>query len=138
MKKANGSRFNYYYLRDSAGHPRITVCLAERPSEIGEPERARGMAICSSVKNRMPDGKMRVDVVNKEEGRMRARKRAVAALNSKMTKDPIDPLYLAWETIEMIEGWRGLDAIGFFNNKTVYNPLLTEHELRITNPKRPL
>lgn len=65
----------YYYLRDTNGHPLVTICLL---SNIAKGRFARGVAICSPSEN-----------VRKPRGKGKALKRALDAAQKLMTSGPI-------------------------------------------------
>jgi len=100
----------YYYRRDRlANAPVITICLVEENGIV-----ARGIAICSMV-----------ETPCKSEGREMAKKRALAAFDSKNTSMPI----VRWEAEYVLYDFD--DASPAPNYKSEYRPLLTEFEQKI-------
>ena len=73
-------REKFYYLRDSHGHPRTTVCLLVSPDGVI----SRGISLCSYF-----------DPVRKAEGRNKARGRAVQALSRNENTKPVNKSIIA-------------------------------------------
>ena len=96
----------YYYHRDEANVPLITVCLLKDSDVV-----AKGTSICSPL-----------DSPCKKEGRRIARNKALKALGTKKNGD---------ETIRG-RAFDVMDDVGIFiPYKSVYRPRLSEFEERL-------
>lgn len=111
----------YYYLRNSKNVPLVSVCIIKRGDEFG-----KGILLCSEQ-----------DTVNKKVGRMKAKGRALQALGTQATSDPI-VRKKAGMVLGSVADWYLEEFLCITENpnKSQYNPELTEFELKLFNKGR--
>ena len=112
----------FYYLKDSRGYPRTTVCLLVSPDGII----SRGVSLCSYG-----------DSVRKKEGRNKARGRAVQALTRNESTKPIVDSVDAMEILSDVAASSGVpDLHDCFHYLSEVTPNLLDLELAILEGSR--
>ena len=107
----------FYYLRDNANRPVITVCILAANDLT-----ARGAAICSLR-----------DSPCKRTGRAIAKGRALQALIKRSVGNPVRSLR-ALDAIMTVR--EDCSELHFTSGKYTYNPTLTPYEERLLNPRK--
>ncbi len=108
---------HFYYFRNENRTPIITVCLLNKEDQV-----ARGIAICAPKDN-----------FSKSMGRMFARNRAIKALLTKKTSDPVfrdEAIYNIDSEFDLVHYYNDdIDSVTEF--KSMFNPVLTDFEKRL-------
>jgi len=105
----------YYYQRDYNNHPRLAICVIRDSANRYH----RGVAICSNE-----------DTPNKKVGRKLALSRALSAMLSKDSGEPILPGNRV-EFYPIIAAW--VDDVWVVRYKSAYNVKLTSYESKSLN-----
>ena len=109
MKKAKNTW--YYYIRDKANRPVITICLLKIGKDI-----SKGIAICSIKDNPC-----------KKTGRVIAKGRAVQAMHNKKDCCFIGRIHCSSIQMALTRKEEGIDVY----NKALFNPVLTKFESKL-------
>lgn len=109
----------YYHKRDEEGKPRLTVCLLKDETE--NKIVSKGISVCSFCDN-----------PKKDDGRDRAKKRAYASYHAARDLFPVKRIE-AYSIIDVC-----LSPSERIKFKGQFNPVLTQHEIRIVEKTKPI
>lgn len=113
----NSEKEKLYYIRDRNLAPRVTVCLLE--SEDGQV--TRGISLCSYL-----------DIINKKEGRNKARGRATKAMYQKSSSGQIENSFDSKIILsDLVEIANDFEILNRFEYLSEFNPKLTTFEMKL-------